>query len=125
MPIREYQVKVSTTGSAASATGSNSVAVPLGELVGVYLDFNSSTPATTDTTITSTGDGAGVGTTLLTITNSTTDAWYFPGEQMDGNTGSAITGAYQHPLVFGHITIALAGSDALTDALIAWLYVRE
>ena len=125
MPIREYQVKVGTTGSAASATGSNGQTVSLGELVAVYLDFSASAPNTTDTTITSTGDGAGVGTTLLTITNSNADAWYFPGEKMDDNVGSEITGAYQHPIVFNHITIALAGSDPLAVALTAYLYVKS
>jgi len=122
MAIERHIIKVSTTGSDASATGSLVVALPYCELLAGYFNYHASAPGTTDTTVSSPGDPVSV--TLLTITNSATDAWYYPGIQMDGNTGSAITGAYVPALIHGNLLVELAGSDALTDALILTIFVR-
>ena len=122
MAIERHIIKVSTTGSDASATGSLVVALPYCELLAGYFNFHASAPGTTDTTVSSPGDPVSV--TLLTITNSVADAWYYPGIQMDGNTGSAITGAYVPALIHGNLLVELAGSDALTDALILTIFVR-
>jgi len=122
MAIERHIIKVSTTGSDASATGSLVVALPYCELLAGYFNYHASAPGTTDTTVSSPGDPVSV--TLLTITNSVADAWYYPGIQMDGNTGSAITGAYVPALIHGNLLVELAGSDALTDALILTIFVR-
>ena len=86
------------------------------------MDFHASAPASTDTTLSSPGDPVAV--TLLTITNSATDAWYYPSIQLDDNSGSAITGAYIPAIVHGNLLVELAGCDALTDALTLTLFVR-
>ena len=122
MAIEKYTIKVSTTGSDASATGSLVTALPLCELLAVYANFHASAPASTDTTISSTADPVAV--TLLTITNSATDAWYYPTHQLDDASGSAITGAYIPAIVHGNLLVELAGCDALTDALTLTAYVR-
>ena len=122
MAIERHIIKVSTTGSDASATGSLVVALPYCELLAAYLTFHASAPASTDTTLSSPGDPVAV--TLLTITNSATDAWYYPGIQMDDNAGSAITGAYIPAILHGNLLVELAGSDALTDALTMTIFVR-
>ncbi len=122
MAIEKYTIKVSTTGSDASATGSLVTALPLCELLAVYANFHASAPASTDTTISSPADPVAV--TLLTITNSATDAWYYPTHQLDDASGSAITGAYIPAIVHGNLLVELAGCDALTDALTLTAYVR-
>ena len=121
--IRKVEIKVSTSGSDAAATGTGSTPVPLGRLVAMYLDFHASAPATTDTTVKATGDPAT--RTLLTVTNSATDAWLFPGDQVDDETAAAVTGAYREQLIHGGtLQIELAGCNALTDALTATCYIE-
>jgi hypothetical protein len=122
MAIERHVIKVSTTGSDASATGSLVVALPYCELLAAYLNFHASAPASTDTTLSSPGDP--VGLTLLTVTNSATDAWYYPTHQLDDSSGSAITGAYIPAVIHGNLLVELAGSDALTDALTLTIFVR-
>ena len=122
MAIEKHVIKVSTTGSSGSATGSLVTALPPCELRAVYITFHASAPASTDTTLSSPGDPVSV--TLLTVTNSATDAWYYPSIQMDDNSGSAITGAYVPGLIHGNLLTELAGCDALTDALVMSIFVR-
>ena len=122
MAIEKHTIKVSTTGSDASATGSLVTALPYSELIAVRMDFHASAPASTDTTLSSPGDPVAV--TLLTVTNSATDAWYYPSIQLDGNSASAITGAYVPAIIHGNLLTELAGSDALTDALVMTIWVR-
>jgi len=65
-----------------------------------------------------------VSVTLLTVTNSATDAWFYPTHQLDDSSASAITGAYIPAIVHGNLLTELAGSDALTDALTMTIFVR-
>jgi len=123
MAIERHVIKVSTTGSDASATGSKIVPLPYCEILAARMDFHASAPASTDTTLSSPGDPVSV--TLLTITNSATDAWYYPSIQLDDNSGSAITGAYVPAVVHGNLLVELAGSDALTDALTLTIFIRK
>ena len=122
MTIERHTVKVSTTGSDASATGSRVTALPYCELLAVRMDFHADAPASTDTTLSSPGDPVSV--TLLTVTNSATDAWFYPTHQLDDSSASAITGAYIPAIVHGNLLTELAGCDALTDALTMTIYVR-
>ena len=127
MTVERHQVKVSTTGSAGSASGSSILALPLSELIAVYLDFNGSAPSTTDITITA--NAAAVGgppsLALLTLTNVNSDGWYYPKVQDHNPTGSLVTGSYSDPPIHGSgLTVALAQADALTDALVATFYIR-
>ena len=122
MAIEKHVIKVSTTGSSGSATGSLVTALPPCELLAVYMNFHASAPASTDTTLSSPGDPVAV--TLLTVTNSATDAWYYPSIQMDDNSGSAITGAYVPGLIHGNLLTELAGCAALTDAMVMSIFVR-
>ena len=122
MAIEKHTIKVSTTGSSGSATGSLVTALAYCELLAARLDFHPSPPGTTDTTLSS--PGGPVSVTLLTITNSATDAWYYPTHQLDDSSGSAITGAYIPAVVHGNLLTELAGCDALTDALTMTIFVR-
>jgi len=122
MAIERHIIKVSTTGSDASATGSLVTALPYSELLAVYMNFHADAPASTDTTLSSPGDPVSV--TLLTVTNSATDAWFYPTHQLDDASASAITGAYIPAIIHGNLLTELAGSDALTDALTMTIFVR-
>jgi len=122
MAIERHIIKVSTTGSDASATGSLVTALPYCELLAVYMNFHADAPASTDTTLSSPGDPVSV--TLLTVTNSATDAWFYPTHQLDDASAAAITGAYIPAVIHGNLLTELAGSDALTDALTMTIFVR-
>tara|TARA_Y100000310_G_scaffold203233_1_gene203493 strand:- start:63 stop:434 length:372 start_codon:yes stop_codon:yes gene_type:complete len=122
MAIERHIIKVSTTGSDASATGSLVTALPYCELLAVYMNFHADAPASTDTTLSSPGDPVSV--TILTVTNSATDAWFYPTHQLDDASASAITGAYIPAVIHGNLLTELAGSDALTDALVMTIFVR-
>jgi hypothetical protein len=122
MAIEKHELKVSTTGSAGSASGSAILAAPLSELVAMYVDYHASAPATTDLTLTAPGNPASV--TVLTLTNNATDGWYYPKAQKHDNTGSAVTGDYADPVVHSHLNLALAQCDALTDAVVVTFYLR-
>ena len=62
--------------------------------------------------------------TLLTITNSATDAWYYPRRQIEGNTGAQVTGAYDKYFLSGSISIDIAQADAVTHEVVAWVVIE-
>lgn len=127
MGIRTETIVVDATGSAGSAAGNTtSNHVLNGELVAIYLDYHASTPATADVTITLPNAPAA---TLLTITNSATDAWYFPRYIIHSEAGAALTGTSggdrtKHPLN-GPVKVAIAQGDALTAAVTAYILYED
>jgi len=123
MAIIQRTIKVATTGSNASATGSAQESFPVGKLLACHYNFSGSAPGTTDTTLTKVG-GDLTAVTILTLTNVNTDAWYFPMEQDDGNTGSAITGSYQPHVIHNGLLVAIAGADALSPCLTLTVFVE-
>lgn len=122
MAIEKHIVTINTVGSAGSATGSGLHAVPFSELVAVHYNYNASMPSTTDVTLTLPGNPAEV--VALTVTNANTDAWFRPRNQNHDNVGAAITGSYDKYLIHRNLLLEIAQADALTDALIATIYVR-
>lgn len=96
-----------------------------GKLHAVYLDFGNSIGAGTDTTISSVSPAA----TLLTITDSQTDAWYFPRQQVYTPAGVAMTYdgtrivAEPYPIA-GQIQVAVAGGVE-DGTLIATVFVER
>lgn len=123
MPIRKTSGTVNTTGSAGSASGSAILSTGLGELVAVHLDYHASAPATSDVVITSEGVPADV--TLLTRSNSATDAWLYPTVNVHDNAGAAVAGAQAAPVVHnGALSVSVAQCDALTSAVTVTAYVR-
>lgn len=120
--ITTTRLAVTTTGTAASATGSTTSETIFGELLDVFLDFHASTPATTDTTIAYASGGQGVGN-ILVVTDSATDARIAPRQKCVDNANAAITNSFDRFWINGQITISLAGADALTDAVVAYIRV--
>ena len=113
-------IPVTTTGSAASATGSATSDALYGEIVDIYLDFHASAPATTDTTIAYADRGGNI----LVVSNSATDALIAPRQKTVDSANAAITDSYGPFVVNGSLTVSLAGSDALTNALVAYVRVK-
>ena len=128
MAIEIHQLKVTTSGSAGSASGSALKTVPKGRVLGIYLNYHGSAPNTTDVTVKADADSTGVppDLTILTKSNSNTDAWVYPKTQDHDNVGAAITGSYSDPVVHGGvISVAVAQSDALTDAVVIYVVLER
>jgi hypothetical protein len=122
MAHREYSVAVTTTGSAGSATGSGTISfLKGGHIEYVYLDFHASSPATTDTTIAYAATPPGGN--ILVVTNSATDALFWPRAKPVDNANAAITNAFVHFPASGNVTVSLAQCDALTAAVTAYIGV--
>ncbi len=119
--VNRYIVSIDTAGTAGSAAGSGFTPPVEGFLVGIYFDFHASAAATTDTTVTEVSTGR----TLLTLTDTKTDAMKITQLAVSDTTGTAITGVYAYMPVHGEIKIALAQCDALTAALVAHVYILE
>lgn len=98
--------------------------VVMGRVLGVYLDY-SGTAATTDVTI-STPHSPSV--TVITVSNSVTDGWYYPRVQVHSTAGAALTydgtRTVCEPVpVNDHLQLAVAqgGTAATVDA---WVVVE-
>ena len=116
-----HKVEITTTGSAGAATGSGSTPPVNVYLVDVKLDYHASAPATTDVTITDSVSGD----TLLAVSDNKTDARKSPRSKPVDNANSAITNAHDKFPVNGTVDIAVAQCDALTNALVAYVWVEE
>lgn len=117
---------VAPTGSDGSATGSATVGPVNGKVLGIYLDFHADQAATTDTTVATVHAPI---STILTITDSKTDAWYYPRHQVHGATGTALTldgtRLMVEPLVVrDYIKVSWAQANA-DDAVRAYIVVEE
>lgn len=78
-----------------------------GFLEAVQVDYGASVDAGADLTI---ADDAG--RTIISVTDSNTDAWHYPVVQATDSGGSAITGIYRRYLITGKVTATVAqGGD--------------
>jgi hypothetical protein len=120
--IATTYVKVTTTGADGSATGTGTSRQINGFLLDVYLDFHASAPNTTDTTVALATPALG---NITVISNTATDALYMPRKNACDIAGAAISGVYDLYPVSGTISVALAGCNALTDAVVATIRYLE
>lgn len=118
-------LKITTVGSAGSATGSGTISGLRGVLARLIVNWHASAPAgTSDLTIVETWDGGS--RTIYTKSNAVTDVDLVPQVAASDNAGAAITGAYGYiALVGGTITVTVAQSDALTNCVIVTLVTVE
>lgn len=125
MAITVYSTSVDTTGSNGSASGSSTIKVlKTGLIEWVYLDFHASAPgATTDTTLSfaNTPPGGNV----LAVSNSATDALFFPRGAPVNTANSAITNAHTRIAATGDITVTVAQSNALTACVTAYVAISD
>lgn len=111
------------TIAAGATTGSATSPRPIaGNLLAVHLDFSGSMAATADTTIARVSDGLMPAETLLTITDSATDAWYYPRVQAHGATGSALTGIYEPYPLAGYVSVAVAQGTQNESVTVTLIY---
>lgn len=113
--VAQETIRVTTTGSAGSATGSASSGALSGFLLDCFFDFHASAPATTDTTVAYDEPDNGA---IIVLTNTATDALHAPRKQASDSAGAAISGIYDLLPLNGRLTVSLAGSDPLTDAVV-------
>lgn len=112
-------------GSAGSATNNADTSTRVvGKVVGIYVDYLDSPPATTDVTIKTKGTSPAAPTyNLLVLTNANTDGWFYPQVQIHDTAGSAIAGEYTPQLVHDYLNIAIAQANA-GDSVNVWLLVE-
>jgi hypothetical protein len=121
--IKSVEIKVTTTGSAGSATGAaNSDFAIIGRILAIRLDYHASTPATADVTITE-RKGTTDFQTIMVETSSTTDIVRYPRKAVEDNAEAGVEYASGFPIyepycVAGKIRVAVAQGDALTDAVV-------
>jgi hypothetical protein len=120
MALRTVRMALSTI-----ADGTGTVTMPnsrSGLIEAIELDFASGTDAGADTTV-SCVNGAGAAVTLLTITDSKTDARYFPRALAHTAAGVAQT-AYTEKIPFhGYLRLAIAqGGVTVANAVIATIF---
>ena len=110
--MRQSQWTVSVTGAAGAGAGSAGDAAGgvEGHIYAVHLDYTAGVSSTTDVTLT----GGSPSETIFAKADSATDAWYYPGAQLTGSNGAALSGAYEPIPVFGSLTAAVAQSSTGT-----------
>lgn len=123
--IRKETLRVTTTGSAGSASGSATTPSAItGEILGVLLNYTSQ-PATTDVTLATAGEGGGPALTLLTVANANTDGYFAPRAKPVDNANVAITNAHVPFVVSDKITIDVAQGDAVANALTVTIFYDD
>lgn len=119
--IHRHQWTVTASGTTGTATSDR----PLnGRLLAVHLNFSAGMAATCDTTITRTSDGAMPVETLLTISNSATDAWYRPRVAVQSTAGANIVGATDTFEIDGYLTVSLAQATTTETVTVTVLLER-
>ena len=107
--IKQWKIGTSTgNGTVVSDRPLN------GYLVAVYVDYEVTPNAATDVTVQTANAPV---KTMLTVTNSATDAWHYPREVIDDTAGTAVTfdgtnEIYQMIPVDDHVSFTVAQGDA-------------
>lgn len=117
-------IKVTTTGSAGSATGAaTSTGGPRGWLHAIRVNWHASAPGTSVITVT---EASGLQRTLYTKATASTDITLYPVVQHADNAGTAVAAQYTPYYLDGSlITVAVSVSDALTDAVVVTLLLND
>lgn len=121
--IETYPVKVVTTGSNGSASGSADSDPINGILRAIKVDYHASAPgATTDLTIT---ELSAMGRTLLTKTDTATDDIVYPTVEADDAAFAAITDTVWPICIDGRVRVSVAQCNALNPAVTVYLQVER
>jgi len=91
MAIRRETLTVSPTtgGAGVSTLNATTLHMVKGYIRAIHLDYLDSPPATTDVVV---AGATAPAITILTATDLTTDAWFYPMHQAVNNANTAITG---------------------------------
>lgn len=128
--INAIYLKLTTAGSAGSATASGTTTVPggiQGLLYAIYVKPKAAGwAATTDITITESGSNT-PGRTILTLTNKSSTATSYPVRVTEVSATGTSVGTYA-PMAFDNhaqFSVAIAQGNAATDALEVWFYIMR
>jgi len=128
--INAIYMKLTTAGSAGSATASGTTAIPggiQGFLYAIYVKPKATGwAATTDITITESGANTPA-RTILTLTDKSSAAASYPVRVAEVGATGAATGGYA-PMAFDNnaqFSVAVAQANAATDALEVWFYLMR
>lgn len=130
MAVKRKEIKVTTTGSDGSATGRSTTEGAInGKILDIHIDYHASAPATTDVTITERKGTTDI-ETIHTETDSKTDITRKPRASMEDNAESGVTydgtrPIYENYVVSNPISVAVAGCNALTDAVVVNITYEE
>ena len=118
-------------GDGVATANTDHTAVVVGLLLGVYIKYNLTPPAgTTDVVIATAGAGAAPpANTILTITNSATDAWYYPRHVTHDETGAVISrdgtrDVHEPVAIHDFVNVNIAQANAL-DNVDVWLLLAD
>lgn len=110
-------------GSAGSATNNNTHPTKIdGEVIGAYVRYNDSPPATTDVTIATAGAYSVPAYNLLVLTNVNTSG-YYPIAHAAYNAAGGASLSNLPPAIMDKVIVTIAGADA-GDSVDVWLFVR-
>jgi hypothetical protein len=87
--IRRVKIPtITTVGSNGSATGNDVTPIPIvGRILAVYIDYTSQ-PSTTDVTLATIEAPV---KTILTVTDTNSDGWFYPRTAVHSAAGAAVT----------------------------------
>lgn len=98
------------THTLTSASGTEiSPHVVSGRILAVYVEYDASTAATTDITLTTLGKAAPA-MTILTRTDTATSGWFYPRVLLDDTAGADLTAVYDSLPVDDHLKLTIAQS---------------
>lgn len=117
MALRKYKFGITTAADGTATVTGPSV---LGELYAVQVLIGTLTNGAADITLATVNSDAAA--TLLTLTNITANALYYPRHLVHGETGTALTGTAGgdrcEPLLCGNIRVTVAGGGNATSGAV-------
>ncbi len=118
---REEIVVTGTTGGAGTSTANKtSTKVVRGWIVGVYIQYDGSPPATSDVTIV--GADITPAQDIITVTDANTDDWFHPLHQAQDESGANLTGQGVPIIVAERIKVTLAQANDDDGVTVTILY---
>jgi len=119
--VKSDQIVVAAEGADGAAVGSGSTDRALyGHIYALHLDYADGVTSTTDITLTQ----ASPSLTVLTQTNTSTDAWFYPGVMQTDSAGISLI-LSDRLLVSDRIDISVGETTSSTTALTATIYWGE
>ncbi len=124
MSVNHLRIPVNTgTDGAGTATLSQYLT---GELLAIGIDYHASADAGTDVTV-SVSTPTGPAQTLLTVSNSKTDGWYYPRAAAVLPANSAITNSFVKIPFAGKLSVVVAdvGGTALAPGVTVDIFYED
>ena len=122
MPLAGPFSTGAAVGSAGAATANADSDIRLtGRVIGIYVQYDDSPPATTDVIIKTVGTSPAPPTyNFLSLTNANTDGWFYPQEQIHTTTGTPVAAEYTPLLVDDYLNASIAQANA-GDSVTYWV----